>query len=143
MPVGRYWISLLTQPVRVSGIRNEVHACILSSLRLRLVGVVHEPASVTLQKGMSPVKQVLQEHHVKPAASTSLVSETPAWFAAYKQEVDQKCLDQKEVIEQNKQQSEEIKQQPEGIKQQINRLNRFVQANEDIDIRSLKEGARS
>ena len=133
MPVGRYWISLLTQPVSVSGIRNEVHACILSSLRLRLVGVVHEPASVTLQKGMSPVKQ---EHHVKPAASTSLVSETPAWFAAYKQEVDQKCLDQKEAIEQNK-------QQPEGIKQQINRLNRFVQANEDIEIRSLKEGARS
>jgi len=48
---------------------------------------------------MSPVKQVLQEHYVKPAASTSLVSEISAWFAAYKQEVDAKLLDQKEVTE--------------------------------------------
>ncbi len=108
-----------------------------------LLALCHEPACVTLQKGMSPVKQVLQEHYVKPAASTSLVSEISAWFAAYKQEVDAKLLDQKEVTEKIKQQSEENMQQAEENKQQINRLKRFVQANEDIEIRKLQEGGCS
>jgi len=40
VPLGGSWSSLLAQPIRVSGIRNEVQACILCALRLLLIGVV-------------------------------------------------------------------------------------------------------
>lgn len=52
-----------------------------------------------------------------------------AWFAQYKQEHDQQFSDQNQVIQQ---QGEEIQ-----------RLNRTVQAYEDIEIRKLKESGRS
>ncbi len=91
---------------------------------------------------MSPVKQVLQENHVQPAAPSSSASDIPTWFAAYKQEADQKFSEQNHI---NEKQGEEIKQQGETIKQQseeIKKLSRTVRGYEDIEIRKLKECGR-
>jgi len=142
VPLGGSWGSLLTQPIRVSGISNKVHARILRSMPFFSTSSP-ELAFVTLQIGMSPVKQVLQENHVKTAASSSSASEIPAWFAAYKQEADQKFLDQKKLNEKQGEEIEKIKQQSEEIKQQIKRLSKIVQAYEDTEIRKLKECGRS
>ncbi len=92
---------------------------------------------------MSPVKLVLQENDVKSAATSSSASEIPAWAAAYKQEIDKKFLDHKKLIEKQGVEIKKIKQQSEEIKQRIKRLEKFVQANEDIEIRKLKECGRS
>lgn len=106
---------MLTQPIRVSG-RSD-------------------------KKGMSPVKQVLQENHVKPATSSGSASEVPAWFATHKQETDKKFAEQQQINEQqgNEQQGKEIKQQSE----EIQRLSRTVHGYEDIEVRKLKESGRS
>ncbi len=84
---------------------------------------------------MSPVKQVLQHKHVKPEAPSSSASEHPAWFVAYKQQVDRQFSDQDEI---NKQQGKDIKQQAD----EIVRLSRTVRAYEDIELRKLKEIGR-
>ena len=102
-----------------------------------------EASFVILQKGMSPVKQVLQENHVKPATSSGSASEVPAWFATHKQETDKKFAEQQQI---NEQQAKEIKQQGKEIKQQseeIQRLSRTVHGYEDIEVRKLKESGRS
>ncbi len=44
-----------------------------------------EPSLVILQKGMSPVRQVLQENRITAAEASTSASEPPAWFSAYKQ----------------------------------------------------------
>ncbi|DBA74284.1 TPA: hypothetical protein ACH3X1_011065 [Trebouxia sp. C0004] len=85
---------------------------------------------------MSPVKQVLQENHVKPAAPSGSASEVPAWFATYKQETNQKFAEQQCI---NEQQGEENKQRSEEIK----RLCRTVHGYEDIEVRKLRESGRS
>lgn len=98
---------------------------------------------VTLQKGMSPVKQVLEENHVQPAAPSSSTTDVPAWFATYKQETDGKFSEQQRI---NKKQSEQIKQQGEEITQQceeIKSLSRTVRGYEDIEVRKLKDSGRS
>jgi hypothetical protein len=95
-----------------------------------------EASFVILQKGMSPVKQVLQENHVKPATPSGSASEVPAWFATYKQEADQKFAKQEHI---NEQQGKEIKQQSE----EFQRLSRTVHGYEDIEVRKLKESGRS
>lgn len=67
VPLGGTW-AMLTQPIRVSGKSDK--------------------------KRMSPVKQVLQENHVQPAAPSSSTSDIPAWFAAYQQETNGKFSEQ-------------------------------------------------
>lgn len=83
-----------------------------------------------------PVKQVLQENHVKPATPSGSASEVPAWFATYKQETDKKFAEQEQI---NEQQGKEINQQSE----EIQRLSRIVHGYEDIEVRKLKESGRS
>ena len=95
-----------------------------------------ETSFVILQKGMSPVKQVLQENHVQPAAPSSSTSDIPAWFAAYQQETNGKFSEQNGIITQ---QGEQIKQQCEEIKS----LSRTVRGYENIEVRKLKESGRS
>ncbi|DBA97570.1 TPA: hypothetical protein ACH3X1_015261 [Trebouxia sp. C0004] len=99
---------------------------------------------------MSPVKQVLQENHLKPAAPSGSAPEIPAWFATYKQETDQKFAEQKDINTQQakeiEQQAKEIEQQAKEIEQQaqeVKRLSRTVRGYEDIEVRKLKESGRS
>lgn len=95
---------MLTQPIRVSGKSDK--------------------------KGLSPVKQVLQENHIKPATLSGSASEVPAWFATYKQETDKKFVEQQQIIEL---QDKEINQQSE----EIQRLSRTVHGYENIEVRKL------
>ena len=108
---------------------------------LRLLGVDtprHVPKHenfVNLQKGMSPVKQVL-------AGPDGLASEVPAWFATYMQETDNKFAEQQQIIEQ---QGKEINQRSEEIQRlsrTIQRLSRTIHGYENIEVRKLKGSGR-
>ncbi len=135
VPLGGSWGSLPTQPIRVTGASNKARAHALRTIPVFSTKSCSETCFVTLQEGMSPVKQVLQENHVKPAAPSGSAPEIPAWFATYKQETDQKFAEQKDI---NTQQAKEIEQQAQEIK----RLSRTVRGYEDIVVRKLKESGR-
>ena len=135
VPLGGSWGSLPTQPIRVTGASNKAPAHALRTIPVFSTKSCSETCFVTLQEGMSPVKQVLQENHVKPAAPSGSAPEIPAWFATYKQETDQKFAEQKDI---NTQQAKEIEQQAQEIK----RLSRTVRGYEDIVVRKLKESGR-
>jgi len=68
VPLGGSWGSLPTQPIRVTGASNKARAHALRTIPVFSTKSCSETCFVTLQEGMSPVKQVLQENHVKPAA---------------------------------------------------------------------------
>ena len=143
VPLGGSWGSLPTQPIRVTGASNKARAHALRTIPVFSTKSCSETCFVTLQEGMSPVKQVLQENHVKPAAPSGSAPEIPAWFATYKQETDQKFAEQKDI---NTQQAKAIEQQAKEIEQQaqeIKRLSRTVRGYEDIKVRKLKESGRS
>ncbi len=149
VPLGGSWGSLPTQPIRVTGASNKARAHALRTIPVFSTKSCSETCFVTLQEGMSPVKQVLQENHVKPAAPSGSAPEVPAWFATYKQQTDQKFAEQKDINTQQateiEQQAKEIEQQAKEIEQQaqdIKRLSRTVRGYEDIEVRKLKESGR-
>ena len=96
-----------------------------------------------MQTGLSPVRQVLKENLVRPAAPSTSASDVPAWFVEYQQQTDKKLSKQEQIIEQQGkqivQQGKEIVQQSEEIK----RLSRTVKAYEDLEVRKLKESGRA